>query len=64
VSETITARISRWAVQLQFDHLSAEAVHEAKRYLLDSVGCAMGGFQQHDVKIALEVLTEHGGRRR
>jgi 2-methylcitrate dehydratase len=62
VSETITARISRWAEQLQFDHLSAEAVHEAKRYLLDSVGCAMGGFQQHDVKIALEVLTEHGGR--
>ena len=62
MSETITARISRWAEQLQFDHLSAEAVHEAKRYLLDSVGCAMGGFQQHDVKIALEVLTEHGGR--
>jgi 2-methylcitrate dehydratase len=61
VSETITARISRWAEQLRFDQLSEPAVHEAKRYLLDSIGCALGGFQQHDVKIALEVLTEHGG---
>jgi 2-methylcitrate dehydratase len=62
VSDTITARISRWAEQLQFDHLSDAAVHEAKRYLLDSIGCALGGFRQHDVKIALEVLMEHGGR--
>jgi len=58
----VTARISRWAEQLRYEQLSDDAVHEAKRYLLDSIGCALGGFQQHDVKIALEVLTEHGGR--
>ena len=57
--ETITARLSRWACQLQFDQLSDDAVHEAKRYLLDSLGCALGGYLQHDVKIALEVLNEH-----
>ncbi|MGH9552798.1 MAG: MmgE/PrpD family protein, partial [Terriglobales bacterium] len=28
---------------------------------LDSVGCALGGYQQHDVKIALEVLDEIAG---
>jgi 2-methylcitrate dehydratase len=61
VSETVTARISRWAEQLDFGQLSEAAVHEAKRYLLDSIGCALGGFLQHDVKIALEVLGEHGG---
>jgi len=60
--ETITARISRWATELKFEHLSPEAIHEAKRYLLDSFGCALGGYLQHDVKIALEVLEEHGGR--
>ncbi len=60
--ETITARISRWAEQLEFAHLSDAAVHEAKRHLLDSLGCALGGFGQHDVKIALEVLSEHGGQ--
>jgi 2-methylcitrate dehydratase len=61
VSDTITARISRWACDLTYEDLSDDAVREAKRYLLDSLGCALGGFQQHDVKIALEVLEEHAG---
>ena len=61
MSDTITARISRWACDLTYEDLSDNAVREAKRYLLDSLGCALGGFQQHDVKIALEVLEEHAG---
>ena len=56
--ETITAVMSRWAAGLRFEQLSADAVREAKRYLLDSLGCALGGYRQHDVKIALEVLAE------
>jgi 2-methylcitrate dehydratase len=36
-------------------------VYQAKRFLLDSLGCALGGYQQHDVKIALEVLSETAG---
>jgi len=59
--ETITARMARWAAGLQFKDLSAEAVYQAKRFLLDSVGCALGGYLQHDVKIALEVLAEIAG---
>ncbi len=61
MSETITARISKWATDLSYADLSDDAIREAKRYLLDSLGCALGGYQQHDVKIALEVLEEHGG---
>jgi len=60
--ETITARMSRWAAGVEFKDLSKDAVYQAKRYLLDSVGCALGGYQQHDVKIALEVLDEIAGR--
>jgi len=56
--ETITARMSRWAAGLQYANLSQEAVYQAKRFLLDSLGCALGGYQQHDVKIALAVLDE------
>ena len=62
MSETITARISRWASDLKYEDLSEEAIREAKRYLLDSLGCALGGYLQHDVKIALDVLGEHAGR--
>src|SRR5256885_5919209 len=62
--ETVTAKMSRWAASLKYKHLSKEAVYQAKRFLLDSVGCALGGYQQHDVKIALEVLDEVAGRGR
>jgi 2-methylcitrate dehydratase len=61
VSETVTARISRWASQLTFDRLSEDAIEAAKRCLLDSIGCALGGYLQPDVKIALDVLEEQGG---
>ncbi len=59
---TITAEMSRWAATLKFEDLSKDAVYQAKRFLLDSFGCALGGFQQHDVNIALQVLDETAGR--
>src|SRR5256885_15274816 len=60
--ETVTATMARWVAGLGFEDLSAEAAYQAKRFLLDSLGCALGGYQQHDVKIALEVLNEIAGR--
>jgi 2-methylcitrate dehydratase len=58
---TITADIARWAAGVRFDDISSEAVYECKRFLLDSIGCALGGYGQHDVKIALSVLDETAG---
>jgi 2-methylcitrate dehydratase len=60
--ETITAKMARWAATLDYKHLSQDAIYQAKRFLLDSVGCALGGYQQHDVKIAVQVLDEIAGR--
>ena len=59
--ETVTAQMSRWAAGLQFQDISQDALYQAKRFLLDSLGCALGGYQQHDVKIALAVLDEVAG---
>jgi 2-methylcitrate dehydratase len=61
IEETVSAKVARWAADLNYKHLPQEAIYQAKRFLLDSVGCALGGFQQHDVKIALEVLDEIAG---
>jgi 2-methylcitrate dehydratase len=61
VKQTVTAAMSQWAADLRFEDLSPEAVYQAKRFLLDSMGCALGGYQQHDVTIALEVLNEIAG---
>jgi len=59
--QTVTATMSQWAADLRFEDLAPEAVYQAKRLLLDSMGCALGGYQQHDVAIALEVLNEIAG---
>ena len=58
---TITATMSDVGGKSEFEHLSADAVYQAKRFLLDSMGCALGGYQQHDVEIALDVLDEIAG---
>ncbi len=62
MSDTITATMARWAAELQFDDIGERAVHEAKRYLLDSLGCAFGGYRQEDARIALEVLEDIAGQ--
>ena len=53
--------MSRWAAELKYEQLSKDAVYQAKRFLLDSIGCALGGYTQHDVVIALDVLDEVAG---
>jgi 2-methylcitrate dehydratase len=59
---TITATMARWGAGLRFADLGERAVHEAKRYLLDSLGCAFGGFRQEDSRIALAVLGDIAGQ--
>ena len=58
---TITATMAQWAAGLTYDQLSHDAIYQAKRFLLDSIGCALGGYQQEDVLIALQVLSEIAG---
>jgi 2-methylcitrate dehydratase len=62
MSDTITATMSAWAADLEFDQIGEAAVHEAKRYLLDSLGCAFGGYRQEDALHALDVLGEIAGK--
>jgi 2-methylcitrate dehydratase len=62
MSETITAKMAQWAARVSFDDLGDRAVHEARRFLLDSLGCAFGGLRQEDARIALEVLDDIGGK--
>lgn len=61
MGETMTATMARWAAELEFDQISPEAVHQAKRYLLDSLGCALGGYGQHDVRLYLDLMDETAG---
>ncbi|UCG33543.1 MAG: MmgE/PrpD family protein [Phycisphaerales bacterium] len=58
---TITHRLSEWAAGLRFEALTDDAVDAAKRFLYDSLGCALGGYQQEDCRIMLSYAKGRGG---
>jgi len=57
----LAQRIAQWAASLTPEALSDEAIDAAKRFLLDSLGCALGGSQQEDVQQAVALARELGG---
>lgn len=40
--QTVTTTMSQWASGSKFADLSQDAIYQAKRFLLDSIGCALG----------------------
>jgi 2-methylcitrate dehydratase len=50
--DNIVEYLSDYAASLSFDDLPAEVVHHAKRMLVDTLGCAIGGFSSEPSKIA------------
>jgi len=59
--ESITRQHARFARQLTFDQLPDEAVHEAKRFLLDSLGCAFAAADGEDMAAMLRFVEKLGG---
>ncbi len=53
--------LSEWACGLRYEHLSADAIHKAKLFWFDSMGCALGGSKQEDAHILLAHHKETGG---
>lgn len=57
----VTRPLAEWAAAVRYEDLPAAVVRECRRFLFDSVGCALGGLRQHDCRIALKVLGEIAG---
>jgi 2-methylcitrate dehydratase len=47
-----TELLSTYACELSYDDLPSEVVHQVKRTLIDTLGCALGGFQAEPSVIA------------
>lgn len=62
MATSLSQQISEFAVGLQYRDLPKEVVHEVKRYLYDSVGCAYGGYHTKDVNILRDIYTGMGGK--
>ena len=41
---SIARQISEFSVGLKYEDLPSEIIHEVKRYMYDSIGCAYGGY--------------------
>ncbi len=59
---TMTETIARWACDLKYEDLTPEAIDASKRFIYDSLGCALGGYQVHDVKIFLDHYRTLGAK--
>jgi 2-methylcitrate dehydratase len=58
---TVTADLIRFARTLRYEDLREPVVHAAKRYVLDTLGCAVAGHQTDKGRIAAAAMGALGG---
>ena len=61
MSDSISRRMARFARDLSYDRIPAPARKEAKRFLLDSIGCALAALDNEDMLRAYEYVRSLGG---
>jgi len=61
MKKSIARQIAEFSVGLKFDDLPNEVIHEVKRYMYDSIGCAYGGYHTRDLNIIRDIYMEMGG---
>lgn len=52
---TLTERLSQFACSIRYSHLPPEVVHQVKRRVIDSLGCAAGAFSSKPVKVVVKL---------
>jgi len=61
--KSISRQLAEFSVALKYNDLPGEVVRQVKRFLIDSLGCAFGGYKSKDPKIVHRVIEELGGTR-
>ncbi|MES2561916.1 MAG: MmgE/PrpD family protein [Pseudomonadota bacterium] len=54
---TLVEQLSAYAAQLRYENLPSEVIHQAKRLMIDTVGCALGGYWSEPARIARDVAA-------
>ena len=52
---TLAETLSGYASLLRYEDLPAETVHLAKRFIIDTLGCALGGYDSEPARVAREM---------
>jgi 2-methylcitrate dehydratase len=62
MTKTLAHQLANYACSLQFEDLSKEVVHEVKRRVIDSIGCALGAWKEEPCAIARNVASEFSAK--
>lgn len=54
---TIVDKLADYAAALRYEDLPAEVVHQTKRLVMDSIGCALGGYGSEPARIARDMAA-------
>jgi len=61
-TKTLAHRLAEYACALRFEDLSRDVVHEVKRRVIDSLGCALGAWNEEPCVIARKVASDFSAR--
>jgi 2-methylcitrate dehydratase len=59
---TLAHQLADYACALRFEDLSKEVVHEVKRRVIDSLGCALGAWKEEPCAIARKVASDFSAK--
>src|ERR1700726_79016 len=62
MTKSLAHQLADFACSLQFEDLSKEVVHEVKRRVIDSAGCAIGAWNEEPCAIARKVASEFSAK--
>ena len=55
--ETVAEKLAAYAASLKYEHIPAAVIHQTKRTLMDTLGCAFGGYDSEPAKIARDLAA-------
>src|SRR5579871_6197641 len=55
---SLAERLTRYAIGLRYDDLPEDVIRLAKRAILDTLGCAFGGYSAQPSRIAIKLASD------
>ena len=62
MKKTLAHQLADYACALRFEDLSKDVVHEVKRRIIDSLGCALGAWKEEPCAIARKVASDFSAK--
>ena len=63
MTKTLAHHLAEYACTLRYEDLHPDVVHEVKRRVIDSFGCALGAWEEDPFRIAREVASDFSAKK-